>query len=130
MNVELNENRINFSDNTRQILYDEVKGFCPICGKKLTHEKNRRLYKSFDVAHIYPLNPNNEQKELLKNEERLSDVNDLGNLLATCKDCHYKYDNPRTIEEYKQWIAIKKRLINDNKAKSIYCEYNLEKRNL
>jgi len=123
----MQEKRKNPSDNERQVLFDEVYGCCPICGNKLTHTKNNRIYKIFEIAHIYPLNPTPEEVELLKNEEKLSlDVNDLKNLLAVCKSCHNKFDNPRTIEEYRSWIKIKRKIIQDNNIKDFYSLFNIE----
>ena len=89
--------RKNFSENTQQFLYDEVKGKCPLCLNSLTYEKNNKLYKDFEIAHIYPLNPTKDEIELLKDEIRLGNVNDLTNLIALCPNCHNQYDKPRTI---------------------------------
>ena len=51
--------RKNFSENTQQFLYDEVKGKCPLCLNSLTYEKNNKLYKDF-------LANNKEKNEKLK----------------------------------------------------------------
>jgi len=60
------------------LFFNEVDGRCPICGDVLTHRKGGKIYKTFEVAHIYPANPRSSEIELLKNELRLSeDVNDL-----------------------------------------------------
>ena len=126
MTTESNEKRKTFSENTRQFLYDEVRGYCPICGKKLSYEKNGRLYKSFQIAHIYPVNPTEEQIDLLKNEERPDDVNDKENLLAVCNNSHQQYDHPRTVEEYGQWVTVKKRIIKNNNINDVYFLYNIE----
>ena len=39
----MQDNRRLFSDNEKQILFDEVYGRCPICGKRLTHNKVLQL---------------------------------------------------------------------------------------
>lgn len=123
----MQKNRKNPSDNEKQVLYDEVHGRCPICGKNLTHTKNNRIYKAFEVAHIYPLNPTPEEYELLKNEERLSsDVNDLENLIAVCESCHHKFDNPRTVEEYRSWVKLKRKLLQTNIIKDSYYLFHIE----
>lgn len=76
--IGLQDNRRKFSDNEKQVLFDEVHGRCPICGRRLTHSKNGHFYRTFEVAHIYPANPKTEEEKLLATEERLSDdVNSL-----------------------------------------------------
>lgn len=75
-----------------------------------------KKYKLFEIAHIYPANPTKIEKELLKNEEILNDnVNHPDNLVCLCSKCHKKFDNPRTIDEYKKMVQLKKELINKNK---------------
>ena len=103
------DKRREFSDNEKMLLYNEVNGRCPICGGVLVYTKNGKINKSFEVAHIYPANPRSEEEELLKNEERLSDdVNDLKNVIAVCRICHKKFDTPRTGEEYRTWVRLKR----------------------
>ena len=119
--------RISFTDNQSMVLYNEVDGHCPFCDEKLCYEKNGNIYKSFEIAHIYPLNPSKSEIELLKNEERLSSgVNDLNNVIAVCKKCHSKFDSPRTIEEYREWISVKKKILENSKIKDEYCRYDIE----
>ncbi len=67
----MGDNRRIFSDNEKMVLFNEVDGRCPICGKPLTNTKNGQIIKMFEVAHIYPANPRPEEVELLKDEERL-----------------------------------------------------------
>lgn len=91
----MQDNRHKFSENEKQVLFDEVHGRCPICGKRLTHSKNGHIYRTFEVAHIYPANPKPEEEKLLAVEERLSDdVNGLKNVVAVCRICHKKFDTP------------------------------------
>ena len=109
------------------VLYNEVNGRCPICGKSLTHTKKRQIIKMFEVAHIYPANPLPEETELLKNEEYLSeDINSLDNVIAVCRICHKKFDTPRTVEEYRSWVRLKKKLLQDAKLKNTYALFNVE----
>lgn len=119
-------NRKSFSENTQQFLYDEVKGICPLCSLPLIYEKNNKLYKSFEIAHIYPLNPTKEEIELLKDEIQLGGINDLKNLIALCPSCHNKYDKPRTVEEYRNLITIKQQLINNNEILKYYSSFYIE----
>lgn len=91
------------------------------CGKSLTNTKNGQIIKMFEVAHIYPANPRPDEIELLKDEERLSkDVNSLDNVIAVCRICHKKFDTPRTIEEYRSWVRLKKKLLQDAQLKNTY----------
>lgn len=61
----MGDNRRVFSDNEKMLLFNEVDGRCPICGKTLTNTKNKQIVKIFEVAHIYPANPLDEEVELL-----------------------------------------------------------------
>lgn len=123
----MGDNRRIFSDNEKMVLYNEVDGRCPICGKSLTHMKKGQIIKTFDVAHIYPANPSPVEIELLKNEERLSeDVNSLDNVITVCRICHRKFDTPRTVEEYRSWVRLKKKLLQDAKLKDTYALFNVE----
>ena len=59
----MGDNRRIFSDNEKMVLFNEVDGRCPICGKPLTNTKNGQIIKMFEVAHIYPANPRPEEVE-------------------------------------------------------------------
>lgn len=109
------------------VLYNEVSGRCPICGKKLTYSKNNRILRKFEIAHIYSANPRSEEIILLQDEKRLSeDVNSLKNVIAVCRDCHKIFDTPRTVEEYRKWFSLKTNLINNAKIKDTYELFNIE----
>lgn len=121
------DNRREFSDNEKMLLHNEVGGRCPLCGDDLTYKKNKKIYKLFEVAHIYPANPRPDEVLLLQDEERLSDdVNDLKNVIAVCRICHKKFDTPRTIEEYQSWMRLKRRLLQNAALKSTYILFNVE----
>lgn len=107
----MGEERRNINNNTHIVLYDEVSGLCPKCSKPLMVQNGKRKTKIYEVAHIYPFSPREEEKELLKNEQLLcDDVDSEDNLIALCRDCHKLFDNPRTIEGYREIYAIKKQL--------------------
>lgn len=123
----MQDNRKNFTDNQKLVLYGQVLGRCPICNDKLTHDKKTGIFRNFEIAHIYPANPTDAEEVLLKNEKRLSsDVNSLDNVIAVCSKCHTKFDNPRTIEEYREWVKLKERLILDEQYKDTYNQYSIE----
>lgn len=120
-------NRRNLTANENAILLSEVESMCPLCTKSLMYEKKGKREKLFEGAHIYPLNPTVEEIELLKGEERLhEDVNHLDNIIALCRDCHKKYDNPRTIEEYRKLVSIKKALLSKGKTRAKFHDYQIE----
>lgn len=99
------------TENMGLVLYDEVGGICPKCTKPLMKKSKGQMTKLYEVAHIYPNSPRPHELDLLKDEVRLSeDVDDESNLIALCRDCHKVFDNPRTIEGYRDMVAIKKEL--------------------
>ncbi|TKJ91416.1 HNH endonuclease, partial [Paenibacillus sp. CFBP13512] len=109
------------------LLYGEVDGVCPLCTKELMYVKEGSSQKKYEIAHIYPLNATKEEKELLKNEEVISeDLNSLLNVILVCIECHNKFDNPRTVKEYKQLLALKKICIKKGKIKNKYVNYQIE----
>lgn len=115
------------TDNEAAILLAEVENLCPVCSRTLMYEKNGRKNKRYEAAHIYPLNPTPEEKELLKDEEKLhEDVNHLNNFIALCKICHKQFDFPRTVEEYRKLYKLKKALISRAKTREIYHDYQIE----
>ncbi|WP_055665534.1 ABC-three component system protein [Desnuesiella massiliensis] len=123
----MQDNRRDFSDNEKMLLFNEVDGHCPICGDTLSHKKKGSIYRTFDIAHIYPANPRPEEVKILEDELLLSsDVNDLKNVIAVCKKCHKIFDTPRTVEEYQKWYRLKLRLIQDAEIKNTYQLFNIE----
>lgn len=122
-----NERR-RFTENEKMILYREVDGLCPICGKKLMHKKrDGTLVKNFEVAHIYPVNPTMQEDLLLSGEERLgNDINSLENVIALCLSCHKKFDTNKTVDEYREMINIKKRLIQMRNGMDLFSQYKIE----
>lgn len=123
----MQDNRREFSPNEKLVLFNEVGGYCPHCGDNLTHRKKGKIYRSFEVAHIYPANPLPEEVELLKYESKMSeDVNDLKNVIAVCEKCHGFFDNPRTIEEYQRWCRLKLALLQEAELKDTYYIFNVE----
>ncbi|HGJ4156761.1 TPA: HNH endonuclease signature motif containing protein [Salmonella enterica subsp. enterica serovar Grumpensis] len=125
----MGEERKNINHNTHIVLYDEVSGLCPKCFKPLMVQNGKRKIKLYEVAHIYPFSPREEEKELLKDEQLLcDDVDSEDNLIALCRDCHKLFDNPRTIEGYREMYAIKKQLRQADKSKTANLILRLKKR--
>lgn len=102
-------------------------GYCPLCGTYLFYTKKSRSYKGYELAHIYPLNPRLDEVEELKNVHRLNkDVNHPDNIIPLCTPCHTRFDKPRTVEEYEELAAIKKKLIERAAQRTLNDEYPLE----
>ena len=118
--------RKTYSPNQNLVLFNEVDGICPLCKTILMYEKAGKKHKLYELAHIYPLNPSYEEIELLKDEERLSnDVNDIANIIALCELCHTKFDKPRTVEEYRNLVALKKKARKRTAQSAMWHEYGL-----
>lgn len=108
-------------------LFNQVDGICPICSEPLYYEKGKKTYKKYEVAHIYPLNPSDDEIKLLDNVPHLSnDVNSLDNLIPLCLNCHAQFDKPRTVEEYMRLYEIKSKLIQADKIRGAYHAYDIE----
>ena len=123
----MSNNRKTFSPAQNIALVTQVNRICPICDAPLFYNKSSSSYKQYQIAHIYPLNPKTEEIELLKNEERLSeDLNHENNLIPLCTKCHVKFDKPRTMEEYRNLIKIKKSLLYTEKQQDLWQQYQIE----
>jgi len=119
--------RKSYSEAQNILLLSQVNRVCPLCAEPLFYSKKGKVYKSYEIAHIYPLNPTSDVIILLKNEKRLNaDVNHEDNVIPLCKICHGKFDKPRTIEEYQQLFSIKKTLIDQNAQETIWKTYAIE----
>lgn len=123
----MSNNRRSPTENDTLLLFSEVDGVCPKCSRELMYEKKGLLYKQFELAHIYPLNPTQIEKETLKNVERLSiDSNDNENFICLCGICHPVYDKPRTLNEYNELLNLKKKAILKNKEKALWENQKIE----
>ena len=123
----MSNKRIKYTTAQQTALVTQVERVCPLCSDPLFYKKNSRTYKNYEIAHIYPLNPKPEEKVLLMNEERLSeDVNHEDNVIPLCIDCHGKFDKPRTLEEYRGLVAVKKELIAKSNQEEIWGRYAIE----
>lgn len=105
----------------------EVGGVCPLCGKYLLASKGKSKSKLYQIAHIYPNSPLEEQQKTLSGLERLGETcEDFNNKIALCKDCHGIYDDSVTKEEYLKLVAIKKQLLKNAHMKIEVSNQNLE----
>jgi len=123
----MSNDRINYTPAQNISLVTQVNRICPLCAEELFYKKKGKSYKQYEIAHIYPLNPTDEETLLLTNETRLSDdVNDEDNVIPLCKGCHIKFDRPRTVEQYRELFQIKKRLIDRSQQESMWKRHSIE----
>lgn len=123
----MGDKRRSVSQSEEVDLVTQVERVCPLCVSPLFYKKGRKSFKQYEIAHIYPLNPLPDEVQLLKNEVRLSDdVNDIKNLIPLCGGCHTRFDKPRTVEEYRQLVEIKKNLQLRSEQQSLQHEYQLQ----
>lgn len=102
-------------DHELRLYLLEVNNTCPLCGKQLQSQKQKKTsQKFFEIAHIYPNSPTTEQEKTLTGLERLGTNSEaFENKIALCKDCHSTQDFRTTKEEYLKLLGIKKRLLRE-----------------
>ena len=119
--------RKSFKENTHIVLVGQVGGVCPRCDVQLMYLKAGKKNKVYEIAHIYPLNPTVEEELLLSGEERLGNhVDHHDNLIPMCTICHTKFDKPRTVEDYRDVLSIKKALIEKEKQRIVFGDFAIE----
>ncbi|NVO56028.1 HNH endonuclease [Rhodobacteraceae bacterium B1Z28] len=123
----MSNKRRNLSNAQQLALISQVDRVCPLDAEPLFYTKGQKSYKNYEIAHIYPLNPTPSEETLLQYEERLGkDVNDEDNLIPLCSLCHTQYDKPRTIEEYRELVAIKKRAMERSGQEQLWKKHHIE----
>lgn len=89
------------TETERMLHLKEVYFACPLCGKDLKNGKQRKNNKLYEIAHIFPNSPTEEQYEVLSMLPRLGDNSEsFENKIALCKDCHGRQDYHTTADEY------------------------------
>jgi hypothetical protein len=109
------KNRKNITAKFDARLLVEVSNLCPLCGKRLLREKAGEP-KQYEIAHIYPHSPTNEQLITLKNVPRAEDSESFENLIALCFDCHKKQDSHTQEKDYMRLYNKKQQLMRQTKA--------------
>jgi hypothetical protein len=119
--------RVTYHPEEHSILYAETGGICPLCSCVIIATKagSKNPRKFYEVAHIYPLNPNSVQIAALVNYAVPADINGLTNVICLCPSCHRKYDKDFKIEEYDRLRAIKDAYIRDAEARKSISEHSL-----
>lgn len=112
-----------------QLYLIEVNNTCPLCGRTLRMKGQRKPgAQLFEIAHIYPNSPTNEQLETLKDVEVLGDNSEsFENKIALCEPCHTQQDYHTSKSEYEKLVAIKKRLNLKFNLKELSDDLGLEK---
>ncbi|WP_236215105.1 ABC-three component system protein [Metapseudomonas otitidis] len=120
--------RIKYHANEHSILYMETGGVCPLCALPMMFKKANSKHPTigYEIAHIYPLNPNSLQEKSLKGYAAPTEINALENVILLCPSCHTKYDKDFKIEEYLKILDIKKKYIDEAKAKLAATQHALQ----
>lgn len=96
----------------QQLYLKEVSFVCPLCGKILRHRKQGKRNKLYEIAHIFPNSPTEEQYERLGKLTRLGDSSEsFENKIALCKDCHAQQDYHTTEEDYLKLLKKKQHFL-------------------
>ena len=100
------------TDTEQQLYLKEVSFVCPLCGKILQHRRKRKANKLYEIAHIFPNSPTEEQYDLLGSLPRLGDDSEcFENKIALCKDCHDQQDYHTTPADYLNLLEKKEHLL-------------------
>lgn len=101
--------REKISEFDNRLYLQEVGSRCPLCGKLLIDRNQKKKVKLFEIAHIYPNRPTEEQYMTLQGLPRLGDNSEsYDNKIALCQDCHKTQDFHTTKEDYINLLNIKK----------------------
>ncbi|MBW5827531.1 HNH endonuclease [Yersinia kristensenii] len=111
--------RIKYHANEHSILFGETGGSCPLCALPMMFKKASSKHPSigYEIAHIYPLNPNSSQAKALGKQTVPDDINSLENVILLCPTCHTKFDKDFKIEEYFKLLDIKNGYLSEAKAR-------------
>lgn len=120
--------RIKYHANEHSILYGETGGCCPLCTLSMMFKKANSKYPTigYEIAHIYPLNPNPAQAKALERYPAPDDINALDNVILLCPTCHTRYDKDFKIEEYSRLRHIKDGYLSETQARLTASQYVLQ----
>lgn len=120
--------RVKYHANEHSILYGETGGACPLCALPMMFKKASSKHPTigYEIAHIYPLNPNASQIKGLAGYAVPAEINGLENVILLCPTCHTKYDKDFKVEEYLKLLDIKGAYISEAKAKLTASQYALQ----
>lgn len=114
------------TENEKLLLTLQVGTLCPLCGSNLISKSKGIRYLS-EIAHIFPCNPTDNEKHLLKDVVVAgNDSESLENKIALCKNCHDNYDYHKTISEYETLFKLKRKCEDAYNAKGLLSSYPIE----
>lgn len=124
----MSKKRDSYNDNEHSILYAETGGCCPLCTQPILFQKkgSKRPSKGYEVAHIYPLNPNQLQTNALVGYPVPPEINSLENVIALCPTCHTKYDKDFKLDELTRLREIKDRYLSESRAKLTASQHTIQ----
>lgn len=95
-----------------QLFLKEVSFTCPLCGTSLRNRKQKKPNKLYEIAHIFPNSPTEEQYERLSVLPRLGENSEsFENKIALCKNCHGQQDYHTTADEYLDLLEKKQNFL-------------------
>lgn len=110
-----------------QLYLRETEFHCPLCGKDLRHRKQKKANKLYQIAHIYPNSPTEEQYKELAGLNRLGDNSEaFENKIALCKDCHDTQDYHTSKEEYLALVNIKEKFLRKTALNEVTFDLGLQ----
>lgn len=120
--------RIDYTDNQHSILYAETGGCCPLCRAPILFRKPgaKKITKSYEIAHIFPLHPTPAQKAALAGRTPPTDINGLENVIALCPTCHTRFDKNFQITEMDRIRKVKDGFLANAKAKETAAQYVIQ----
>lgn len=120
--------RVNYHRNEHSMLYSETGGACPLCAVPMMFKKeaSKHPITGYEIAHIYPLNPNASQRKALAGYAAPAEINALENVILLCPNCHTRYDKDFKVEEYLKLLDIKKNYLSKAKEKITASQYELQ----
>ena len=111
----------------QQLYLKEVSFVCPLCGASLRHRRQKKTNKLYEIAHIFPNSPTEEQYERLRALPRLGDNSEsFENKIALCRNCHAEQDYHTTQEDYLKLYNKKKHLLQLTDLHEATLTMNLE----
>lgn len=124
----MTKKRDSYSDTEHSILYAETGACCPLCSLPIIFQKNgsKKPTKGYEVAHIYPLNPTQQQIQALAGYPVPPDINSLENVIALCPTCHTKYDKDFKLDELTRLREIKDGYLSEARAKRTASQHTIQ----
>ena len=111
----------------QQLFLKEVSFTCPLCGKDLRNRKQKKSNKLYQIAHIFPNVPTDEQYKTFGELPRLGENSEsYENRIALCKDCHDQQDYHTTQEEYLNLLQKKKQFLKSMELREATFTMGLE----